>query len=66
MPIYFCGICKYTTESKSSMDRHKSRKTPCKENVKNPEPAARILLEGSGPDATAARVIHYFVKQNIL
>ena len=29
MPVYFCGICEYTTESKSSMDRHKARKKPC-------------------------------------
>jgi hypothetical protein len=29
MPVYFCGICEYTTESKSSMDRHRARNTPC-------------------------------------
>jgi len=29
MPVYFCGVCQYTTESKSSMDRHKARKRPC-------------------------------------
>lgn len=29
MPIYFCGVCEYTTESKSSMDKHKARKRPC-------------------------------------
>ena len=29
MPIYFCGVCEYTTESKSSMDKHRARKRPC-------------------------------------
>lgn len=29
MPVYFCGVCQYTTESKSSMDRHAARKRPC-------------------------------------
>ena len=29
MPVYFCGVCRYTTESKSSMDRHAARKRPC-------------------------------------
>ena len=30
MPIFFCGVCEYTTEQKSRMDAHRLRKTPCK------------------------------------
>ena len=30
MSVFFCGKCEYTTENKSCMDRHMSRKRPCK------------------------------------
>ena len=30
MSDFYCGICGYITYSKSSIDRHKMRKTPCK------------------------------------
>ena len=53
MGDYYCGICGYITYSKSSMDRHKMRKTPCKpkkilpssanQNVVRSEPKELVL-----------------------
>jgi len=43
MPSYYfyCGICGYTTDYKSSMDRHKARKRPCtvRDRTKHNTPA---------------------------
>jgi len=50
MPVYFCGVCQYTTESKSSMDRHAARKRPC--TVKD-----RPVQSAPGVPATTLPVI---------
>lgn len=57
MPIYFCGICEYTTEQKSRMDSHKLRKTPCKPNNlinKIVEEKVREILATVNPVAVSA------------
>lgn len=38
---FYCGQCGYTTTSKSSMDRHRARKTPCKPAVPSPQPTVK-------------------------
>lgn len=39
MSDFYCGACGYITSSKSSMDRHRMRKTPCKPKNNPPKPA---------------------------
>lgn len=33
MSDFYCGNCDYITSSKSSMERHKARKTPCQPKI---------------------------------
>lgn len=53
MGDYYCGICGYITYSKSSMDRHKMRKKPCKPK--------KIL-----PSSTNLNVVRLGLKESVL
>jgi DNA adenine methylase len=57
MPIYFCGVCEYTTEQKSRMDAHRARKNPCKpKTLLNDlvEKKVREVLATAAPPAAPA------------
>jgi len=42
---FYCGQCGYTTTSKSSMDRHRARKTPCKPAAPSPSPSPQPTVK---------------------
>jgi DNA adenine methylase len=54
MPIFFCGVCEYTTEQKSRMDAHRMRKNPCKRKTLLNELVEKKVREALATTATVA------------